>query len=185
MSPSSGFHHAMYSGGGGFCTFSSQVLASLKLYNIFGLRGCYFDLDGHYGNSIESYREKKGFENVNKVIPRGCNVNPKDRGQGYIEDLYEKLNTIKNKIKLKQIDYVVWCHGADSHEDDPLGGELNTEQWLRCTKMFVEFIKETEEATGKIIPITIALFGGYQKDYNKVLELHKQDLEIIINGLTK
>ena len=57
FSPTSGFHHARPEGGSGFCTFSGQVIASLKIYEEKKLVGAYLDLDGHYGNSIEDSRK--------------------------------------------------------------------------------------------------------------------------------
>jgi len=57
FSPTSGFHHARPYCGSGFCTFSGQVIASLKLYRDRRAVGAYIDLDGHFGNSIEDARE--------------------------------------------------------------------------------------------------------------------------------
>jgi acetoin utilization deacetylase AcuC-like enzyme len=56
FSPTSGFHHARPDGGSGFCTFSGQVIASIKILEEFGVSGAYLDLDGHFGNSIEDSR---------------------------------------------------------------------------------------------------------------------------------
>ncbi|MEZ6120508.1 MAG: hypothetical protein R3C28_28575 [Pirellulaceae bacterium] len=35
-----------------------------------------------------------------------------------------------------EIHYVVFCHGADSHQDDDLGGQCTTGEWLECSVMF-------------------------------------------------
>ena len=53
LSSTSGFHHARPTGGGGFCTFSGQVIAAVKIYREHRLVGAHVDLDGHFGNSIE------------------------------------------------------------------------------------------------------------------------------------
>ncbi len=82
FSPTSGFHHATPSSGRGFCSFSGQVIASLKAYLAFGWIGAYVDLDGHFGNSIEDSREfvdenfGKGF--MDKAIR--ANINPLKNG---------------------------------------------------------------------------------------------------------
>ncbi len=50
FSPTSGFHRARPTGGGGFCTFSGQVIAAVKLFRERRLVGAHIDLDGHFGN---------------------------------------------------------------------------------------------------------------------------------------
>jgi acetoin utilization deacetylase AcuC-like enzyme len=70
FSPASGFHHATPGSGDGFCTFSGQVIASVKIYREHRLSGAYIDLDGHYGNSIE---DSRGFvKELNQAVPLGC-----------------------------------------------------------------------------------------------------------------
>lgn len=183
-SPTSGFHHATYNRGGGFCTFSGQVLASLKIYEETGMKGCYIDLDGHFGNSIESYREMKQFcRKIEKVIPSQCNVNPTGTGIKYLKDLKCKLDNVYLKYLNDEIDYFVWCHGADSHIDDPLGTQCDTEQWLYCTELFIEMIQSLIKQTQRLVPISMSLFGGYQKDFDKTLELHTRDVDLIIKNL--
>ena len=183
LSPTSGFHHATHERGGGFCTFSGQVLASLRIYREWGKRGCYIDLDGHFGNSIESYRDLKGFNDVNKAIPEDCNINPNYTGIRYLKDLMIKLETVKHKYLNNEIDYFVWCHGADSCKEDPLGTQLSHKHWVHCTQLFIEMIKEIMTIKGDFVPITICLFGGYQKNFNKTLELHRKDINVFIEEL--
>lgn len=78
FSPTSGFHHARPNAGGGFCTFSGQVIASVKLHRELGKRACYLDLDGHYGNSIEDSRDF--VPELSEAIPVGFNINPSGYG---------------------------------------------------------------------------------------------------------
>jgi acetoin utilization deacetylase AcuC-like enzyme len=54
FSPIAGFHHSHPENGSGFCSFSGQVIASVKLYREFGIRTAWLDLDGHLGTSIET-----------------------------------------------------------------------------------------------------------------------------------
>ena len=51
--PTSGFHHAMPDRGKGFCTFSGQVIAALKIYNKYKLSGAFIDLDGQKVDEIK------------------------------------------------------------------------------------------------------------------------------------
>ncbi len=180
-SPTSGFHHAKPDSGSGFCTFSGQVIASIKMYCSYEAVGFYFDLDGHFGNSIEDTRKDSEFSNiVNKCIPKWANVNPKGVGDEYMKSFRKSIELFIKKAVERKINYVVWCHGADSHKDDNLGHQLNTKQWLECTKIFIEAIKQIEEKTGENFPVSYALFGGYRKNYNEVIDLHEKDTEIIL-----
>ena len=182
FSPTAGFHHAMPVEGDAFCTFSGQVIASLKIYWEFGLRGAYLDLDSHFGNSIEDSRSFH--PDVDKAIPPGCNINPLRTGEKYLQELREELKGLFEKIMEGAVDYVVFCHGADSHEWDDFGGNCSTEQWLKCSHMVYRFVQKVEKAKGKPFPLALSLFGGYRRDdYNSVLSLHTADLVACLNVL--
>lgn len=182
FSPTSGFHHATPDKGCGFCSFSGQVIASMKIYYEFGLSGAYLDLDGHYGNSIsDSYNYVK---DLNKAIPFGCNINPIYAGKKYVSDFKHRLKVLEQKILNDEIHYLVFAHGADSHIDDDLGGQVNTEQWLDCSRIFYKWIKQLDKKLKRPIPLTLSLFGGYRKDnFESVLSLHTSDLVICLNTL--
>lgn len=182
FSPTSGFHHATPDQGSGFCSFSGQVIASMKIYYEFGLSGAYLDLDGHYGNSIsDSYGYVKDLE---KAIPFGCNINPIDEGKHYIRDLKHRLKILGEKIANEEVQYIVFAHGADSHIDDDLGGQVNTEQWLECSKIVYKWVKQLDRKLKRNIPLTLSLFGGYRKDnFESVLSLHTADLVMCLNTL--
>ena len=109
FSPTSGFHHATPHSGMGFCTFSGQVIASLKIYDELGLVGAYLDLDGHYGNSITD--SAAFFSKVKDAI--AMNINPRFSHNKYIEDFKAKLDKLAVLISENRVHYVVWCHGAD------------------------------------------------------------------------
>lgn len=178
LAPVAGFHHAQPNNGLGFCTFSGQVIASVKLFREKKLRGCYLDLDGHFGNSIEDTR--KFNYTVNKAIPLGYNFNPNGprsiqyEGDEYVQRVKEFLySDLTLAICNKEIDYVVWCHGADSHIDDDYPGQVNTSQWLECSKNFFEWVKFMKENHHINVPVTMCLFGGYRHDdYQSVISLH-------------
>lgn len=182
FSPTSGFHHAKPNSGSGFCTFSGQVIASLKLYQEKGLVGAYLDLDGHFGNSIPD--SARYYPEVNNAIR--MNMNPKGNHSTYLEGLKKGLEELFNCIRNSEVHYVVWCHGADSHEWDDLGYQCSTEEWLTASELFYTGIKSLEKELGRCVPVTISLFGGYRSDdYESVLSLHASDLklasEILLN----
>lgn len=182
FSPTSGFHHAQPQRGSGFCTFSGQVIASMKIYNEFGFSGAYLDLDGHFGNSIEdSRRYVTGLDNA---IPRGFNFNPDESNEDYVQSLGKFLQVLKVAITNNKIHYIVWCHGADSHEHDDIGRGCDTKRWIKCSTTFFNWLKNLEAELGREIPLTLSLFGGYRKDdYQSVINLHLMDLGECINVL--
>ena len=174
FSPTSGFHHAHPGSGSGFCTFSGQVIAATKLYRDRGLRGAFLDLDGHFGNSIEDAR---GFvTDLNESIK--FNINPRGSHKVYIADLKKSLAELEIAFLEKEVDYVVWCHGADSHEWDQLGHQCSTAEWILCSKLFYSWVRMMEENHGIVVPVTLSLFGGYRDDdYDSVLSLHTGDIQ--------
>lgn len=174
LSPTSGFHHATPNSGGGYCTFSGQVIASVKIYRERGLSGAYIDLDEHFGNSIE---ESRNFvPELNQAVPKYANVNPKGSGINYIRDFESKFEYILKKIHDKEIHYVVVCSGADSLIDDDLGGSVNLKDWLSIKNIIYSELAKLDKGDYKF-PTVITLFGGYREDhYTSVLDAHIQDL---------
>ena len=180
VSPTSGFHHAGPNGGSGFCTFSGQVISSIKMYRKYGVRGAYLDLDGHYGNSIGDskgfIKSKYGWDLDDIIV---MNINPHFYGEEYLNDLATQLHILEQNIEVGAVDYIVWCHGADSHQDDDLGSQLSTEQWIKSSAMFYAWLDTLERRLGRKIPLTLTLFGGYRRDdYQSVINLHMSDLYI-------
>lgn len=175
LSPTSGFHHARPSGGGGFCTFSGQVIASVKLWKEYELTGAYLDLDGHYGNSIEDSRNF--VMSLQYAVPPGNNINIRSKSEVYISELKMALAKLEDKLLSGELHYIVWCHGADSHVDDDLGSQVDTNQWFECSNIFYRWLSKMDRKLGRPVPLTMALFGGYRKDhYESVINLHVGDI---------
>jgi acetoin utilization deacetylase AcuC-like enzyme len=183
FSPTSGFHHAIPKKGTFYCSFSGQVIASMKIYKEFGLSGCYIDLDGHYGNSIDNSYDY--VDDLEKAIPPQIgNINIESKHQQYLDELEEKLQILEDYIRDQKIHYLVFCHGADSHEWDDLGSQLTTDEWIKCSEIFYNFILRLQKEFKKHIPLSLCLFGGYRKDdYDSVLSLHTADLVKCLNIL--
>lgn len=183
FSPSGAFHHANPTRGALFCAFSGQVIASMKVYHEFGLCGAYIDLDGHYGNSIDNSRDF--VTDIDKAISPVCgNINIMAYHQKYIEELKTNLEILREEISSGRVNYVVFGHGADSHEWDELASQLSTDEWIECSRLVYTMVSDTESITGKQIPLILILFGGYRKDdFNSVLSLHTADLATCLNIL--
>ena len=182
FSPTSGFHHAQPEAGSGYCTFRGQVIASIKIYRELGIAGAYLDLDGHFGNSIE---DSRGFVlDLDQAIPRGCNINPAGTHAEYVESFQSQLETLHKQIVSGHVGYVVFCHGADSHEADDLHGQCTTAEWVKCSQFFYDWVADVEASTGVSLPVTLSLFDGYRRDnYDSVLALHTVDLVTCLNRL--
>ena len=183
FSPSSAFHHANPTRGALFCAFSGQVIASMKVYNELGFCGAYIDLDGHYGNSIDNSRDF--VPNIDKAISPVCgNINIMASHQKYLDELKANLEVLQNEIVEGRVHYIVFCHGADSHEWDELASQLSTEEWVECSRIVYTFVRDLEISIGRQIPLILTLFGGYRRDdYNSVLSLHTVDLVTCLNTL--
>ncbi|MSQ83181.1 MAG: hypothetical protein EXR77_09770 [Myxococcales bacterium] len=179
MAPVSGFHHAQPSRGGGFCTFSGQVVAGLQLYRDKGKRGAWIDLDGHFGNSIEDSRHFATDLNVALAV----NINPSGSHESYLADLNSKLANLEQRIIAGEIDYVCFAHGADSHQWDDLGYQCTTAEWLQAADAVYQMLARCR-GEGRALPVTLALFGGYRDDHpESVLGLHAMDLARALNYL--
>ena len=63
-SPTSGFHHAGYDHGGGFCTFNGLMIAAQKLRQNGAGKVGILDLDCHYGNGTDDIIRQLRLENV-------------------------------------------------------------------------------------------------------------------------
>jgi acetoin utilization deacetylase AcuC-like enzyme len=182
FSPTSGFHHAKPERGSGFCTFSGQVISSVKIFRELGLSGAYLDLDQHFGNSIEDSREF--VPDLNTAVPKYANVNVQGTNESYISYLQQSLTLLKQSILAGRTHYVVWCHGADSHVYDNLGGSVNTVYWLYAAEIFYQWVLDVEQELGCNLPVIITLFGGYRPNaYDSVLSLHTADLMMACNKL--
>jgi acetoin utilization deacetylase AcuC-like enzyme len=186
LSPTSGFHHATPRGGQGFCTFAGQVIASVKLYREYGISGAFLDLDGHFGNSIEDCRSY--VPELNAAVPVGFNINPRGQDAQYHANLVFHLQRLEDAVLNEQIQYVVWCHGADSHSSDDLGGQVDTKWWTKCSETFYAWVAQLDEKLAKLgrkpLPVTLSLFGGYRRDnYGSVISLHVKDTAICLNTL--
>jgi acetoin utilization deacetylase AcuC-like enzyme len=172
FSPTSGFHHATPNSGRGFCSFSGQVIASIKIWNEHRIAGAYIDLDGHFGNSIED--SKDFVPEIKKAIR--ANINPSGSHEKYIKDFKNQFENVIELIRKNEIGYIVLCSGADSLVDDDLGGQVTIDEWISIKNYLYTRLAEFDRSNCKF-PTTISLFGGYRSDdYNSVLDAHTLDL---------
>src|SRR5215475_12581602 len=68
VSPTSGFHHAEYDCGNGFCTFNGLMVAAIRAHAL-GLaqRVLILDMDQHYGNGTDDIIKKLAIDYVDHI----------------------------------------------------------------------------------------------------------------------
>jgi len=159
-SPTSGFHHARYRQGGGYCTFNGLMVTALALRKR-GLvaRVGILDLDMHYGNGTDDIIEHFGIDWITHYSFGGDHV---ERASS--EEWLGRLPEIVQSFVGCGV--ILYQAGADPHVDDPLGGTLTTEQLARRDRIVFENVR----ALG--IPVAWVLAGGYQKPLRRVLDIH-------------
>lgn len=175
-SPTSGFHHAGYDSGRGYCTFNGLMSAAWKMV----ARQCsvaIIDCDAHYGDGTQSILNHKKLHNRIYHWTYG-----RDISGAFEWDRFErKLQTFVASF-LDESEpgrrIVFYQAGADVHVDDPLGpGEHGMfESEMRQRDRLIFELCRTHQ-----LPIVWNLAGGYQRDESgeipKVLELHRATME--------
>ena len=171
-----GSHHANYNGGAGYCVFNDVAVASQYLLDR-GLAGkiLILDLDVHQGNgNSDIFRDNKNvftFSMHSKSnYPAKKSISDCDvELESNMEDK-EYLKILKfylNQLNQESFDFVFYIAGVDIHFNDRLGK----------LKISDDGIKERDEVVtnnffSKGIPLCGVLGGGYNKDSNKLVELH-------------
>lgn len=157
FAPVSGFHHASYSQGGGFCTFNGLVVAAAYAHEELALdRVLILDGDGHFGNGTQELIEHHDLKSwlLNWWVGR-------DNSDTWHRKLTEQLKTVN---------LVIYQAGADAHVDDPYGvGSLSTGEWIQRDR----FIFQACHDAG--VPVVWNLAGGYNGA--KTLDLHTSTFE--------
>ena len=159
--PVSGFHHACYDSGGGYCTFNGLMVTVAKLLSE-GLvhRVLVLDCDQHYGNGTDQLIAQLSMDGVveNATFGRWFSV-PAD-ASAYLSRLGQTVR------QFGDFDLVLYQAGADVHVDDPLGGVLTTEQMIERDRTVFQAARDSS------VPIAWNLAGGYQTPLAAVVALH-------------
>ncbi len=170
VSPTSGFHHAGYRFGGGFCTFNGLIVAARKALARMAENGAagagrvgILDLDQHYGNGTADIIAKLGLENVAHWTLGHSSVSRGTAAVRWLESLPELISGEFDGCGL-----LIYQAGADCHIDDPLGGRFSTEQMRQRDRLVFQTCKRLG------LPVAWNLAGGYRNPLRHVLELHDQ-----------
>ena len=164
FSPTSGAHHACYASGGDYCTFNFLVIAAIKAHQAGAPRVGILDLDYHYGNGTEDIRARLNLAFLRHYSSGG----DRDAKCAAPERWLKRLPDIVRGFS--DVGLIIYNAGVDSHLDDPLGGNLNSEQMTRRDRIVFEVAREIG------VPICTSLAGGYQRgrdgSIDAVLRLH-------------
>ncbi len=171
-----GSHHANYNGGAGYCVFNDVAVAAHYLINR-GLANkiLIVDLDVHQGNgNSDIFKENR---NVFTFSMHSKTNYPAKKSNSdldvELEDNLEDqsyINTLKHyliELNEENFDYVFYIAGVDIHFNDRLGKLKISDDGIRMRDELV-----IDNFFSQRIPICGVLGGGYNKDFNKLVELH-------------
>ncbi len=168
--PVSGFHHACWDHGGGFCTFNGlmvtgQSVLNQNLVDRVGILDC----DMHYGNGTDDILKHIG---ESRIIHYSAGL-----FNGTARQFLDQLPTLITEL-FKDCGVLLYQAGADPHINDPLGGWMTTDELIeRDTIVF-----ETANSLG--LPVSWCLAGGYQRDQSggiaPVLAIHDNTMQICL-----
>ena len=171
-----GSHHATSNEGAGFCVFNDVAVAA-KYLTSRGLANkiLIIDLDVHQGNGNSEI-----FKNDNQVFtfsmhskvnyPSKKSVSNLDiELEENLEDR-EYIDILKNNLKYlneEEFDFVFYIAGVDIHYNDRLGKlKISDNGIFERDELVIDNFFSNK------IPICGVLGGGYNEDFNKLVELH-------------
>ena len=171
-----GSHHANFNGGAGYCVFNDVAVAAKYLLDR-GLAGriLIVDLDVHQGNGNSdifkenrnvftfSMHSKSNYPAKKSISDLDVELDDNMEDKEYIKILKFYLN----QLNQENFDYVFYIAGVDIHFNDRLGKLKISDDGVKQRDELV-----TENFFSKGIPLCGVLGGGYNKDFNKLVELH-------------
>ncbi len=171
-----GSHHASSNEGAGFCVFNDVAVAA-KYLTSRGLANkiLIIDLDVHQGNGNSEI-----FKNDNQVFTFSMHSKVNYPAKKSVSDLdieleenledREYINILKNNLKYlneEEFDFVFYIAGVDIHYNDRLGKlKISDNGIFERDELVIDHFSSNK------IPICGVLGGGYNEDFNKLVELH-------------
>jgi acetoin utilization deacetylase AcuC-like enzyme len=171
-----GSHHANFDGGAGYCVFNDVAVAAKYLLNR-GLanRILIVDLDVHQGNGNSdifkdnrnvftfSMHSKSNYPAKKSLSDLDVELKDNTEDKEYLDILKFNLANLNDE----NFDFVFYIAGVDIHYNDRLGKLKITDQGINLRDSIL-----IDNFFSKRIPICGVLGGGYNKDFNKLIELH-------------
>ena len=171
-----GSHHANFDSGAGYCVFNDVAVAAQYLLDR-GLAGriLIIDLDVHQGNgNAEIFKDnvnvftfsmhsKSNYPAIKSISDLDVELEDNMEDAQYIKILKFYLD----QLNQENFDYVFYIAGVDIHFNDRLGKLKISDKGVRERDEIV-----TENFFSKGIPLCGVLGGGYNKNFEKLVELH-------------
>jgi len=168
-SPSSGFHHAHFDSGYGFCTYNGLMVAAIELKRRRLVdRVLILDCDQHYGDGTQDIMDKLKLDWVTHVAHGGRAFGSYRNKAQMMEFIGEWLPQFPWPRNL-----TIFQAGADCHVNDLLGGFLTTKDMQERDALVFKLAHQHR------VPLVWNLAGGYQRDASgiaPVLELHRNTM---------
>ena len=167
--PCSGFHHARFFSGFGFCTFNGLMVTAmvLKAEGLVDQVGI-LDFDMHDGDGTEELILQHHAESWVEHYTAGREYEAAFQADDFLSRIRERVE------EMRDCDVILYQAGADPHVNDPFGGFLTTEQLRERDRL----VFEAAHSLG--IPIAWNLAGGYQEDkgggIQAVLDIHNNTM---------
>ena len=171
-----GSHHATSNQGAGFCVFNDVAVAA-KYLTTRGLanRILIIDLDVHQGNGNSeifkndsqvftfSMHAKVNYPAKKSVSDLDVELDENLEDKVYLEILKEKLRLLNQE----EFDFIFYIAGVDIHFNDRLGKlKVSDEGIFKRDEIVIDNFFSNK------VPICGVLGGGYNQDFNKLVELH-------------
>ena len=148
-SPTSGFHHAGYKSGHGYCTFNGLMITALALKGEGKVRRVgILDCDQHYGDGTAEIMDELAIGWIRHVYEECWQASDAKR---FLDELPAVVHGFAD------CDLLIYQAGADQHICDPLGGFLSTAELAERDRIVFSVAREIG------VPIVWNLAGGYQE----------------------
>ena len=171
-----GSHHAMFDCGAGYCVFNDVAVAANYLKNkSYAKKILIIDLDVHQGNgNSEIFKNDQNILTFSmhcasnypaKKSKSDIDIELKDQmeDEEYLNILHKNLK----ELNRNRYDFVFYVAGVDIHFEDRLGKLKITDEGINKRDQIV-----IENFYSKNTPLCGVLGGGYNKSFEKLIELH-------------
>ena len=164
FAPVSGFHHAGYDYGGGYCTFNGLIFAARAVRDVKpDAKVLIIDGDGHWGDGTDNF-----IDHLELNWLENCSLDKATTGGSFMAVVLDVTSSLAHE----NWDLVIYQAGADSHIDDPYySGYLTDEEWDRRDSMIFKICKDRK------IPVVFNLAGGYNGA--KTISLHNRTVSTV------
>ena len=173
-----GSHHATFSFGAGYCVFNDVAVAANYLKNKgYAKKILILDLDVHQGNgNSEIFKNDKDVFTFSmhcasnypaKKSKSDMDIELKEHMED--REYLDILNFNLKRLNKLNFDFVFYIAGVDVHYNDRLGKLKLSDEGIEKRDMLV-----IENYFIKKIPLCGVLGGGYNRNFDKLIELHSK-----------